>query len=120
MSNKNLNISKEGKDLLEEVIAALDLERPHVIKLSLAKGIASKEEIDFDSSSTPKWKIPDNLIKDKEYLMFKHLILSKNGVQLEDNDIQNQMVHYIEKGIRSLKKDIDNKNSLEDSRFVII
>ncbi|GGC76484.1 hypothetical protein GCM10007216_03800 [Thalassobacillus devorans] len=119
MANKKLSLSKEGKDLLEQAVVSLDLERALVIKMALAKGLSYKDDFEFDTSSSPKWTIPD-IIKNNEYLMFKHLIISKSKQPLEDEYVQSQMQYYIEKGIRVIGQELDNKNSLEDSRFVII
>ena len=120
MANKKLNLSKEGKELLEEVKDSLDLERALVLKVALAKGISSEEEFKFDMTSSPKWTIPDNIIKDNEFLMFKHLIISKNSTSFEDNELQNKILFYIEKGVRVLNNELNEKNSLEDSRLVIL
>ncbi|MYL21997.1 hypothetical protein GLW04_19165 [Halobacillus litoralis] len=120
MSNKKMNLSYEGKQLLENTIDSLDLERATVIKVALAKGISAKDEFEFDSTSTPKWTIPEGLIKDTEYLMFKQLIIEKEKKTLNDLEIQNYFLKYIEKGIRILNMNINSKNSLEDTRFVII
>ncbi|WP_102706489.1 hypothetical protein [Terribacillus saccharophilus] len=120
MANRRLNLSKEGKDLLESIAVSLDIERVNAIKLSLAKGLASDNQDQIDTSSTPKWLIPDGIIKDKEFLMFKHLVIHKAGTVLNEDDIQKRMLFYIEKGIRVIHQDLKNKNSLDDSRFVIL
>ncbi|MFC2947981.1 hypothetical protein [Virgibacillus sediminis] len=119
MANRKLSLSKEGKDILEKAVVSLDLERALVVKMSLAKGIAHKDDVQFDTNSTPKWTIPD-IIKNNEFLMFKHLIISKNRETVEEEELYGLMQFYIEKGIRVIGKELDNKNSLEDSRFVII
>ncbi|GGD08259.1 hypothetical protein [Pontibacillus salipaludis] len=120
MSNKKLSLSKDGKELLDELVYSLDLDRPLVINIALAKGLTFEEELSFDATSKPKWTIPENIIRDKEFLLFKHLIISKRGTEITEETIHNDMLYYIELGIRVLSKAIQEKNSLEDSRFVII
>lgn len=119
MANKKLSLSKEGKDYLEEIIDILEIERVHILKIALAKGIATEKEMVIDMSSTPKWTIPDSIIKDEEYVMFKHLIINKHGLYLNDEEIQVKILHFIESGMRILKNELDGKTSLEDARFVL-
>ncbi|WP_079478857.1 DndE family protein [Halobacillus salinus] len=120
MANKKMSLSKDGKELLDELTYSLDLDRPLVIKMALAKGISTSESIDFDYSSTPKWTIPENIIRNEEFLMFKHLVISNKGKELSEDDLNKSMSYFIEKGVRVLNDSVNNKNSLEDSRFVIL
>ncbi|KAB7707116.1 hypothetical protein F9802_08885 [Bacillus aerolatus] len=120
MSNRKMNLSKDGKDILDLAEAELELERPLVIKVALAKGLSSEEQTIVDASSTPKWTIPDNIIKNEEFLMFKHLIIHKANKPLNEEDVHKQMIFYIEKGLRLLKQSFQQKGSISDSRLAIL
>ncbi|QHT48507.1 hypothetical protein M662_19120 [Bacillus sp. SB49] len=120
MANKKMNLSKTGKELLENAINSLDLDRPLVIKIALAKGLAYNGEFEFNTDSTPKWPIPEGIIKNNEYLMFKHIIINNLQKTIEDQEVSTYMLHYLEKGLRVIDSVIKEKNSLEDSRFVIL
>jgi len=79
MSNRRMNLSEDGKKILDLIVEVLEVERPMAVKIALAKGISVSNGpvLDEFANSKNKWTIPDNIIKDKEYLMFKHLIINE-------------------------------------------
>lgn len=115
-------LSEEGKIILDEVKDALSLERPLVVRIALAKGIATHALKDpsklYDSKNG--WTIPDNIIKDKEFLLFQHLIIQKANKSLSDEEIHKEMIQYIEHGLRVIQMIQKNKSSLEDLRLLIL
>ena len=116
-------LSKEGKILLDELANILEMERPTVVKIALAKGIATtKDDITNDySNGGDKWTIPDSIIKGNEFLLFKHLIINEVGKPITDEDeLHQHMLYYIEKGLRILQEVNNNKNSLDDIRMSIL
>lgn len=122
MSNKKLNISAEGKNILDEFCEILEIERPDTIKLALAKGIAitngPTEITDFPSSK--KWTVPEGIIKSNDYLLFKHLIFNEQKKTFTEEELSKQMVYFLEIGLRELQKIKKAKNSLEDIRLSIL
>ncbi|MDX5475916.1 MAG: hypothetical protein LPK00_10325 [Bacillaceae bacterium] len=85
MSNKRMSLSEEGKDILDLLASSLEIERPVAVKTALSKGLAISngpvtEEF---SAGKNKWTIPDNIIKDKEFLLFKHLIINECNRQVK-------------------------------------
>ncbi|MEH6908858.1 hypothetical protein, partial [Neobacillus drentensis] len=104
------------------IAETLEIERPMAVKIALAKGISLSNgaitEV-FDSGSN-KWTIPDNIIKDKEFVMFKHLIINEVGTPLNEAELHNHMLAFIEKGLRTLNEELKNKTSMEDFRLMIL
>lgn len=122
MSNKKLNISVDGKTILDEFCEILEIDRPDTIKLALAKGIAITNGpvkiIDFPSSN--KWTVPEGIIKGNDYLLFKHLIFNEQKKTFTEEELAKQMVYFLEIGLRELQKIQRAKNSLEDIRLSIL
>ncbi|MCP1446905.1 hypothetical protein ACFX4Y_10790 [Priestia sp. YIM B13446] len=122
MSNRRMLLSEEGKQILDRVVDSLECERPMAVKIALAKGISISEGPVSEqySPGKNKWTIPDNIIKDKEFLLFKHLIINEVSTPLTDDDLHKHMLTFIEKGLRKLEDDLENKTSMEDFRLRII
>lgn len=122
MANRKMMLSEEGKTILDTIVDALEIDRPTAIKIALAKGIATSKGPDNEeySGGKNKWTIPDAIIKDKEYLLFKHLIINEIDEQLSDEEVQKYMLHYIENGLRKLEEIHQHKTSMEDFRLSIL
>ncbi|UTG82727.1 hypothetical protein [Bacillus paranthracis] len=122
MANRRMNLSGTGKETLDLLCEVLEIDRPQGIKIALAKGIANttgKINDDFKDGKS-KWTIPDNIIKDKEFLLFKHLIINEMQVALNEDEITQSMLLYIEYGLKIIKQEIDNLSSLEDYRIIVL
>lgn len=122
MANRRMNLSGTGKETLDLLCEVLEIDRPQGIKIALAKGIANatgKINDDFKDGQN-KWTIPDNIIKDKEFLLFKHLIINEMHVALNEDEITQSMLLYIEYGLTIIKQEIDNLSSLEDYRIIVL
>ncbi|OCS87288.1 hypothetical protein [Caryophanon latum] len=119
MGNSKFYISKEAKDIIDsfKIILSID-ETPTIIKLALAKGISLIEPNDvLDENlykATEKWLVPENIIKEQEFLLFKHLIINEYETVITDKDINKYFAFLIEKGIRKLHEIVQNKTSLEN------
>lgn len=122
MANRRMNLSAEGKEILESLTDSLELERPFIVRIALAKGIATHVIMDLNLKYETKngWTIPDNIIKDQEFLLFKHLIIQYAENNLTDDELHKEMILYIEHGLRVLQKLENNKSSLEDLRLLIL
>lgn len=122
MANKRMNLSGTGKEILESLCDLLEIKRPLGIKIALAKGIAQSEGMITESfnDNKPKWTIPDNIIRDKEYLLFKHLMINKLQKSLNEDQIDQHMLSYIEYGLRVIQQEVDSMSSIEDYRLKIL
>ncbi|MGE6683227.1 hypothetical protein [Paenisporosarcina sp. NPDC076907] len=122
MSNRRMYLSEEGKKILDLIVEVLETERPMVVRIALAKGISvSNGPVeDVFPNSKNKWTIPDNVIKDKEYLLFKHLIINEVQKTLDEDHLHQHMILFIEKGLQTLKQEYERKTSLEDFRLSIL
>ncbi|ALC90597.1 hypothetical protein AM500_12985 [Bacillus sp. FJAT-18017] len=121
MANRRMSLSEQGKEILDLLTDALEIDRPMAVRIGLAKGISiSTGQVNEDFAGGNKWTIPDGIIKDKEYLLFKHLIISEVKKPLTEDELHKHMILFIEKGLRKLKLDLDNKSSLEDFRLSVL
>ena len=122
MANRRMYLSRNGKEILDFLCEVVDIERPQAIKISFAKGISKASGCIYNDfkDDKEKWQIPDNIIKDREFLLFKHLIINELGISLTEDQINHHMLLYIENGLRIIKEEIDNQSSLEDYRIVIL
>jgi hypothetical protein len=124
MSNRKMNLSGTGKEILDYLCELLEIERPLGVKLALSKGISNSlntsPEADQYKDNKPKWTIPDNIIRDKEYLIFKHLIIEEPGRTLGEDDLNQKMLSFIERGLREIRSEIDSLTTLEDYRIKIL
>ncbi|EWG08462.1 MULTISPECIES: hypothetical protein [Cytobacillus] len=122
MSNKRMALSEEGKSILDTLTEVLEVDRPMGVKVALSKGLSIangpvKEEY---STGKNKWTIPDGIIKDKEFLLFKHLIINEVNSLLTEEELHKHMLAFIEKGLREINQTIINKTSMEDLRLTLL
>ena len=125
MGNSKFYISKEAKDIIDSLKVILNIDdTPIIVKLALAKGIAilqTKEPIDQEiTKDKEKWLVPENIIKDRDYLLFKHLIINEYDMVISDKDINKYFAYFIERGARELQKVEQAKNSFEDIHVSIL
>lgn len=120
MANKRMLLSAEGKEILDTLTAALELDRPTVVHIALAKGIAENDLFNEEIDTRNRWTIPDNIIKEKDFLLFKHLIIQKADRILNDDELHKYMIILIENGLRIMKNLNDNKTSMQDLRLLIL
>ncbi|TWD92192.1 hypothetical protein FB550_1204 [Neobacillus bataviensis] len=122
MSNRRMQLSEIGKQILDTITDTLEVDRPMAVKVALAKGISISNGpvTEKFEGGKDKWTIPDSIIKDKEFLLYKHLIINEVGSPLDDSELHNHMLAYIEKGLRKLNDDLKNKTSMEDFRLTIL
>lgn len=120
MANKRMLLSAEGKEILDTLTAALELDRPTVVHIALAKGIAENDLLIEEFDTRNRWTIPDNIIKEKDFLLFKHLIIQKADRILNDDELHKYMIILIENGLRIMKNLNDNKTSMQDLRLLIL
>lgn len=122
MANKRMNLSGTGKEILDSLCEVLEIERPHGIKIALAKGIskATGKVGGGYTDSKPKWTIPDNIIRDKDYLLYKQLIISELQTSLSDEEVNEHMLLYTEYGLRIIDQEIKNLATIEDYRIKVL
>ena len=125
MGNSKFYISKEAKDIIDSLKVILNIDdTPIIVKLALAKGIAilqTKEPIDQEiTKDKEKWLVPENIIKDRDYLLFKHLIINEYNMVISDKDINKYFAYLIERGARELQKVEQAKTSFEDIHVSIL
>ncbi|WP_099353723.1 DndE family protein [Fredinandcohnia onubensis] len=122
MANRRMNLTGTGKEILDNLCETLEIERPFGVKIAFSKGLSASNgvinnEIKDDKA---KWTIPDNIIRDKEFILFKHLIINEVGKSLNDEEIHQYLLAYIEYGLRIIKDEIESLSTLEDYRIKIL
>jgi hypothetical protein len=122
MSNRRMQLSEKGKIILDTFADTLEVDRPMAVKIALAKGlsISNGHVTDEFDGGNQKWTIPEGIIKDKEFLLFKHLIINEISSPLDEADLHKHMLAFIEKGLRKLDDDLISKTSMEDFRLIIL
>lgn len=120
--NRKMTLSEEGKIIVDDLTEKLSLDRPLVIQIALAKGIQlanglPEENID---KGVNKWTIPDNIIKENYFILFKYLIQNEVQKPINSYELHELMINYIEFGLRELAKINKEKTSMEDIRLAII
>ncbi|WP_077622434.1 DndE family protein [Sediminibacillus massiliensis] len=121
MSNRRMNLSEKGKQILDVITDQLEIDRPTAIKIALAKGIqVTNEPVKEEFTSKNKWTIPDNIIKGNDFLLFKHIIFNEVKKQVDDDQLHEYMLSYIEKGLRVINDIHNDKASMEDFRLSLL
>lgn len=120
--NRKMTLSEEGKIIVDDLTEKLSLDRPLVIQIALAKGIQlanglPEENID---KGVNKWTIPDNIIKENYFILFKYLIQNEVQKPINSDELHELMINYIEFGLRELAKINKEKTSMEDIRLALI
>ena len=89
MANKRMTLSEEGKVLLDNLTEQLDFERVFVIHLALAKGLQISNGIprEMIHKGSKKWTIPDNIIKENHFTLFKYLIQNEAQEPLDNEQL---------------------------------
>lgn len=117
-------ISAYYKDILDHLRDALEFERPQVIQIALAKGIAGNQLVDLSSASNNntkgKWEFQWSIMSPEYILLFQHLIIQKHGIQIGSDDMPKYMARYIELGLEILNNINEDITSVEELRFSII
>jgi hypothetical protein len=122
MANKRMNLSGTGKEILDTLCEVLEIERPHGIKIAFAKGLskATGKVGGGYNDIKPKWTIPDNIIRDKDYLLYKHLIINELQTSLSDDEVNEHMLRFIEYGLRIIDEEIKILATIEDYRIKVL
>lgn len=121
MGNRKLQVSATGKEILDSICERLEIDRPQGIKIALAKGLVNGiwGNHSFEDGK-PKWTMPDSIIRDHDYLLFKHIIINEQGRTMSDEEINQYILLYFEVGLRIVNKELENLTSLEDARIKIL
>lgn len=122
MSNRRIRLTEDGKKILDLLTEQLEVDRPTAIHIALAKGIQISDQVPNEeySDNKNKWTIPDNIIKEQEFLLFKHLIINEVQTTVDDETLHDLMRLYIEKGLRKMHDIYKEKTSMEDLRISIL
>lgn len=123
MANRNLILSGTGKEYLDILCDRLDVERPQGLKIAFAKGISNAQgnvSVTQNEGNKQNWAIPDGIIREKEYLLFKHLIINELQTSLSDDEVNKQMLNYMEFGLRVISNELKQLSSMEDYRIKVL
>ncbi|MFI2859249.1 hypothetical protein ACH6EH_19325 [Paenibacillus sp. JSM ZJ436] len=117
---KGKQLSYEGKLLLDYFVDALSVDRPFIMRLALSKGLSSHRNIEINNQiGGNRWEIP-NFLNLVEYNLYSHIIINQAKRVLSAEEINNEILNQIEKGLRLLNYVQKEKNSLDDLRVAIL
>lgn len=117
---KRKHLSYEGKQLLDYFAYALSVDRPFIMRLAISKGLSSHRNIEITNQSDGnRWEIPDFFTVD-EYNLYSHIIINQVKRVLSAEEINNEILKQIERGLRILDQIQKEKNSLDDLRLAIL
>lgn len=123
MGNSKFNISIEAKEIIDSLKISLEInDTPTILKIALAKGISQLNgPLPLEKfSNNGNWLVPENVIRDKDYTLYKHLIINEYGKIIDDQEINKYFAFLIELGARKLNYLIENKVALQDIRVAIL
>lgn len=122
MATKKMSLTAVNKETLDLVIEHLECERPFAIKLAFAKGIANTQGAanPILDKSNGFWTIPDNIIRGDDFLLFKHLVNNNQQQNIPEDQLDKEILLYIEQGLIIMKAELENLTSLEDYRLKVI
>lgn len=112
-------LSPSGKKILDNFIEILSFTRPQVLRLAFAKGYVSSS-VEIPTNSEEKgWEVPD-IFSEEDILLFKHLIINKQEVEITSIDLYSEILKNIEIGLYTFEKLYEDRNSLDDIRMLIL
>ncbi|MGA8942500.1 MAG: hypothetical protein WB502_07245 [Thermoactinomyces sp.] len=119
--NDRMTMSSEADGLIKKIITVLDLDinnsqsRPTVLKIAFAKGLKHVKDEPRDDFGGGGWVIPAGVIaKDTDYLLYKHLIINELQKPIDDKEVDQYLLRYIEEGLRVMNEEIDQLSPLEN------
>jgi hypothetical protein len=115
--NGRMRLSEVGQTRLYRAMSELQMNdrRPEVLRIALAKGLAECEEVPEKPGGKVGWEIPHGVVaRGDEYLLFKHLIITRLQRPIDDDEVDDFMLRYIEKGLEIMEQEIDSLSDLDN------
>jgi len=117
----NLRLSAKGDKYLEEIRAELDIDRPSALRLAFAKGIASETRPNEEKRPMPTREFPSSVIaKGKEMTLIKHLMINKLRRKIEEEEVENYILIFVEHGLEEMYKEIQQISDADNYLFYLL
>lgn len=125
MANSRFPLTIKAHDTLGRVMVELDLDlkkRSEALKIALAKGLAES------TGAPPEVTGPNSdftvgagvLVRDEEYTMYKHLIIERIGIKIEDKEIDKYLQRYLEYGLECMDREMSQLTDLDNYLLMLI
>lgn len=124
MENGRMYLSPRGNEILHRVMSELELmnKRPETLRIAFAKGlVSSSTTLEIKKRETNGWEVPKGIIaKDDDYLLYRHLIIDRVGIELEAKDVDKYMLHFIEEGLEIMEHEMDDLTPLDNYLLFLV
>jgi hypothetical protein len=110
-------LSSRGKEILDNYVSYLSIQRPHVLRIAFARGL----NLDGASPTHQEkgWEIPD-IFSEEDLLLFKHLLIHKLKRDFSTDELTSEIVTTIEQGLRNMEQIYEERNTIDDLRMLLI
>ncbi|AST07062.1 hypothetical protein AF2641_09360 [Anoxybacillus flavithermus] len=116
-----VKLSKRGYEILESVMAELEMERPEVLRLAFAKGLTESEVIQEIKREHSDFEFPTSVIaKGDEVLLVKHLIIDKVQTQIDEMKLDRLILSCIEQGLEIMDEEIKQLSKADSYLLYLI
>ncbi|WP_259463541.1 DndE family protein [Geobacillus stearothermophilus] len=104
-----MKLSKNGFEILQRVMAELEMERPDVLRLAFAKGLTESELIqEREKEEMANIEIPVSVIaKGDDIVLIKHLLIDKVQTQINDEALDKLIISCIEQGLEIMNEELN-------------
>lgn len=115
--SKRMVLSSMGKEILDNYISYLSLQRPQVLKIAFARGLNldGVPPIHKDKG----WEIPD-IFSEEDIMLFQHLLIHKLKRETTTDELAVEIVTAIERGLQNMHRIYEERNTIDDLRMLLI
>ncbi|MED3716435.1 MULTISPECIES: DndE family protein [Geobacillus] len=117
-----MRLSKTGFEILQRVMAELEMERPDVLRLAFAKGLTESELIrEREKEELANIEIPMSVIaKGDDVKLIKHLIIDKMQTQINDESLDKLIISCIEQGLVIMDEELNSLTGADSYLFYLL
>jgi hypothetical protein len=124
MENGRMTLSQDGEEILHRVMSELDLteKRPDALRIAFTKGLRDYRGVpEKKERKSSKFVIPNGVIaRGIEYLLYKHLLINKVNKKLEEKEVDNYILLYIEEGLELMNKEMNELSNLDNYLLTLV
>ncbi|PJW18181.1 hypothetical protein CV944_04855 [Geobacillus sp. WSUCF-018B] len=118
----SMKLSKNGFEILQRVMAELEMERPDVLRLAFAKGLTESELIqEREKEEMANIEIPVSVIaKGDDIVLIKHLLIDKVQTQINDEALDKLIISCIEQGLEIMNEELNQLTGADSYFFYLL
>ena len=116
-----VKLSKRGCDILQRIMAELEMERPEVLRLAFAKGLTESDIIQETKHELSNFEFPTSVIaKGEDVLLIKHLIMDKVQTQIDETGLDKLILSCVEQGLEIMEQELENLTSADSYLLYLV